>query len=265
MPYVVVDSKSLHYADSHPKGPPEGGMTFVMIHGLGSSQNYYFPVLPHLTTRHRCVTIDTYGSGRSEFTGLDQSISSIAVDVLGVMDSLKIPKAIVVGHSMGGTVAVHFAERFPDRVIGVVAIGPVHPTPSTGQIFEKRIQVVSEDGMEPMANTIPNAATGSRSTPLQKAFIRELLLGQNPLGYISLCRVVSTATAPNYAAVKAPLFIIAGEEDKSAPLDGCKHILGSVSSSTKKLEILPKVGHWHCIEASDEVGKLIADFAQQVQ
>ena len=104
-----------------------------------------------------------------------------------------------------------------------------------------------------MANTIPNAATGSRSTPLQKAFIRELLLGQNPLGYISLCRV------------KAPLLLIAGEEDKSAPLDGCKHILGSVSSSTKKLEILPKVGHWHCIEASDEVGKLIADFAQQVQ
>lgn len=116
-----------------------------------------------------------------------------------------------------------------------------------------------------MANTIPNAATGSRSTPLQKAFIRELLLGQNPLGYISLCRVVSSATAPDYAAVKAPLLIIAGEEDKSAPLDGCKHILGSVSSSTKKLEILPKVGHWHCIEASDEVGKLIADFAQQVQ
>jgi pimeloyl-ACP methyl ester carboxylesterase len=116
--------------------------------------------------------------------------------------------------------------------------------------------------MEPMANTVPTAATGSRSTPLQKAFIRELLLAQDPLGYVSLCRAISTASAPDYAAVKAPLLMIAGEEDKSAPLDGCKHILAQVASPTKKLEILPGVGHWHCIEASDEVGQLIVNFSR---
>jgi pimeloyl-ACP methyl ester carboxylesterase len=120
------------------------------------------------------------------------------------------------------------------------------------------------DGMEPMANTIPEAATGSRSTPLHKAFIRELLLGQNPLGYISLCRVISAATAPDYAAVKAPFLLIAGEEDKSAPLDGCKHIIGNVTSQNKKIEVLPGVGHWHCIEAGEEVGKLIAEFAKSI-
>lgn len=113
-----------------------------------------------------------------------------------------------------------------------------------------------------MANTIPAAATGSRSTPLQKAFIRELILGQDPEGYVSLCHVVSEATAPDYAAVRAPLLIIAGSEDKSAPLDGCKHVLAHVSSSTKTLEVLQGVGHWHCIEASDEVGRLIVKFTK---
>lgn len=262
MPYIIANQKRLHYADSHPNGPPADGLTCIFIHGLGSSQNYYFAVLAHLAPVHRCIAIDTYGSGRSQYTGLEQSIDTIALDVVKVMDGLRVDKAVIIGHSMGGTTALQLAAKHPDRVAGLVAIGPVHPTPSTGQIFEKRIQVVSEDGMEPMANTIPDAATGSRSTPLQKAFIRELILGQNPEGYISLCRVVSEAITPDYAAIKAPLLIVAGEEDKSAPLEGCKHILGHVASSTKTLQTLPGIGHWHCIEASDEVGKLILNFTK---
>jgi pimeloyl-ACP methyl ester carboxylesterase len=146
MPYVNVDQKRLNYADSHVQGPPPGGQTYVFIHGLGSSQNYYFPVLPHLTANHRCVTIDTYGSGRSVYTGLDQTLVTIATDVVTVMDTLAIQQAVVVGHSMGGAAALHLAARYPDRVRALVTIGPVHPTPSTGQIFEKRIQVVSEGG-----------------------------------------------------------------------------------------------------------------------
>lgn len=115
-----------------------------------------------------------------------------------------------------------------------------------------------------MANTIPNAATGSKSTALHKAFIRELILGQSPEGYVSLCRVISEATAPDYAAITTPLLIIAGSEDKSAPLEGCKHIMASVSSSVKSLDVLPGVGHWHCIEASEDVGKLISNFVSSL-
>jgi pimeloyl-ACP methyl ester carboxylesterase len=144
MPYITVNQKHLNYADSHPEGAPAGGLTFVFIHGLGSSQNYFFAILPYLTATHRCVTIDTYGSGRSRFTGLDQNIGSIANDAVKLMDALKISSAVVVGHSMGGTTALHLASQYSERVVAVVAIGPVHPTASTGQIFEKRIQVVSE-------------------------------------------------------------------------------------------------------------------------
>jgi pimeloyl-ACP methyl ester carboxylesterase len=144
MPYITVNQKRLNYADSHPEGAPSGGHTFVFIHGLGSSQNYFFAILPHLTANHRCVTIDTYGSGRSRFTGLQQNVESIANDTVKLMDGLKIAKAIVVGHSMGGTTALHLAAQYSERVVAVVAIGPVPPTACTGEIFETRIQVVSE-------------------------------------------------------------------------------------------------------------------------
>lgn len=147
MPYIEVNQKRLNYSDSHPNGPPVGGLTYIFIHGLGSSQNYYGGVIPHITPNHRCIAIDTYGSGRSAFTGLSQSIDTIADDVVKLMDRLKVSKAVLVGHSMGGTTALQFAAKYGDRVVMVVAIGPVHPTASTGQVFEKRIQIVSE-GMQ---------------------------------------------------------------------------------------------------------------------
>lgn len=115
-----------------------------------------------------------------------------------------------------------------------------------------------------MANTIPTAAVGSRSTALQRAFIRELLLSQNPQGYAALCRAIASAQAPDYAAVRAPFLLIAGAEDKSASMEGCRHIFDSVSSKKKTLEVLEGVGHWHCIEASEEVGVLISRFAGEV-
>lgn len=115
-----------------------------------------------------------------------------------------------------------------------------------------------------MANSIPSAAVGSRSTPLQRAFIRELLLGQDPKGYAALCRAIASAPTPDYAAVHAPFLLIAGEEDKSASMEGCKHIFEHVSTAKKSLEVLKGVGHWHCIEASDEVGGLISQFAAGV-
>jgi pimeloyl-ACP methyl ester carboxylesterase len=118
--------------------------------------------------------------------------------------------------------------------------------------------------MEPMANTVPFAAVGSRSTALQKAFIRELVLGQDPKGYAALCRAIASAQPADYAAVQAPFMLIAGAEDKSAPLEGCQHIFDNVSSQKKSLEVLEGVGHWHCIEAADEVGQLLVKFAGEI-
>lgn len=72
--------------------------------------------------------------------------------------------------------------------------------------------------MEAMADTIPLAATGSKSTLTHKSFIRSLLISQKPDGYISLCRAIAEAGRPNYSAAQCPLLILAGKEDKTSPL-----------------------------------------------
>ena len=114
-----------------------------------------------------------------------------------------------------------------------------------------------------MADIIPTAGTGSRSTPLQHAFIRTLLLSQRPEGYCSMCKALSDASPPDYAAIKMPTLIVAGEEDKSAPLAGCEEIYKRTGGE-KSMEVVKGLGHWHCIEDPESTVKLIGKFVEKV-
>jgi pimeloyl-ACP methyl ester carboxylesterase len=159
----------------------------------------------------------------------------------------------------------HLAAERSDRIVAAVLVGPVYPNEGVVPVFEKRIETVLKDGMQPMADTVPHAAVGSRASPLVKAFIRELLLAQDPAGYCSNCRVIINARPPNYSKINIPILILAGEEDKSAPLQGCKKMFEEVGTSEKKLEIMQGIGHWHCLEAFEEVGNLIEAFYDGIQ
>lgn len=162
-------------------------------------------------------------------------------------------------------VGAHLAAERSDRVVAAILIGPVYPNDSIAPVFEKRIQTVEKEGMEPMANTIPYAALGKKASPLAKGFIRELLLGQNPAGYCSNCRVIINAKPPNYSKIAVPVLILAGEEDKSAPLEGCQKMFDEIGTSEKRLEVMKGVGHWHCVEAFEDVGKQILSFYHEIQ
>ena len=260
MPFATVNGHVLHYTDTAleqgSSKPP-----IVMVHGLGSSQNFYMPVIAKLQG-YRCVAMDTYGAARSRSQGEELTLPQLAEDVVGLMDHLHIPKAVIAGHSMGGTMVCTIAAAHPDRVAGIVAIGPVNPKSVPLQAFQTRIDTVMKDGMEPLANSIPISATGSRSIPLHRAFIRELLLSQEPKGYASHCGAILSMQEPQggFEAVKCPAVILAGEDDKSAPLEGCQYIQTHLGASKKELKVLKGVGHWHCIEAGDEFAQEIDAF-----
>ncbi|PSN64653.1 alpha/beta-hydrolase [Corynespora cassiicola Philippines] len=264
MPFLQIGPKKIHYTDLKPA--KDERETFILMHGLGSSQDYYHAVALGLQAHNfRCITFDTTGAGRSPYTQTEQSIESLGNDIIAILDALEVSKAVVVGHSMGGIVAAHLAAERSDRVVAAILVGPVYPNDSIVPIFEKRIETVQKEGMDAMANTVPYAAVGKAASPLAKAFIRELLLGQDPAGYISNCRVIVNAKPPKYGKIAVPVLILAGDEDKSAPLEGCQKMFEEMGTSEKKLEVMKGVGHWHCLEAYEEVGRLMLDFYHQIQ
>ncbi|KAH7312926.1 3-oxoadipate enol-lactone hydrolase-like protein [Rhexocercosporidium sp. MPI-PUGE-AT-0058] len=265
MPFKTLNSKSIFYTDtrSTSASPTTNPHTTLFIHGLGSSSCFYSTIIPYLTSQTRCVALDTPGSGLSSLGTQEQTIQTIAEDALALLDALDVnEKVIVVGHSMGGIVASEIAARFKERVKGVILLGPVNPAEGLKEVFGKRVEIVKAEGLEPLANTIPTLATGSKSTSLHHAFIRSLILGTTPAGYISLCNAIANATKPDYASIDVPLLILAGEDDKTAPLAGAEAIAREYGTKggEKKVEVFRGVGHWHCVEAGEEVGRLVGGF-----
>lgn len=147
MPFLNISYKRLHYTD-YPAASDASKGTIVCHHGLGSSQNFYTPIVPRLTQAgFRVITFDTTGAGRSPYTQIEQSVSSLAADVLGLLDALSVKgKVIVAGHSMGGMVVTHLAAEHKDRIQAVVLIGPVYPSEGVSKVFEKRIETVEREG-----------------------------------------------------------------------------------------------------------------------
>lgn len=264
MPVLEVRGKSLFFARADPASAQKQP-TFVFIHGLGSSHCFYTPLMTQLASEgYPCLAFDTIGSGLSELRPEHEhtSIQSIAQDVEGIIQHIGISpeEVIVVGHSMGAIVVSELSVKLKLRA--AILIGPVLPKPALAQIFTARIETVNKNGMEAMADTIPLAATGSKSTLTHKAFIRSLLISQKPDGYISLCRAIAEAGRPDYSAAQCPLLIIAGEEDKTSPLADAQVIFNEWGSKgeDKSIKVLGGVGHWHCIEAADEVGACVLEF-----
>jgi pimeloyl-ACP methyl ester carboxylesterase len=103
MPFLRLGYKRIHYADLKPQNDVRE--TFIFMHGLGSSQDYYHAVTQGLlASGFRCIIFDNTGAGRSPYTFIEQTIQTLGDDIIGILDALEVSKAVVVGHSMGGYV-----------------------------------------------------------------------------------------------------------------------------------------------------------------
>ena len=98
------------------------GATVVLLHGFLENSTMWDGLKPALAKRNRVVTIDLLGHGKTGCLGYVHSMELMAEVVEQVLSHLKIRRSIFVGHSMGGYVALAFAELLPDNVKGLVLL-----------------------------------------------------------------------------------------------------------------------------------------------
>jgi pimeloyl-ACP methyl ester carboxylesterase len=109
---------TLNYAH---QGPPTGPAV-LLLHGYSDSWFSFSRILPLMSAQLRIIAPDLRGHGDSDRPQAGYRMSDLADDVVRLMDAIEIPKAVVVGHSMGAHVALMCAERHPASVDGVVLV-----------------------------------------------------------------------------------------------------------------------------------------------
>ncbi len=116
--FVLVDGVRLHYVD-------EGtGPVVLLIHGLASQlQTFTYAINALLKTRYRLIAVDRPGCGYSQ-AGSSASLGGQAALFAGLLAALGVERALVVGHSLGGALALALATDHPARVAGVALLAP---------------------------------------------------------------------------------------------------------------------------------------------
>lgn len=95
------------------------GTAVVLVHGFLENTKMWDAITPHLIKRNRVIAIDLLGHGNSDCLGYVHSMELFADTVEAVLKHLRIRKCIVVGHSLGGYVALAFAEKHPQKIKGL--------------------------------------------------------------------------------------------------------------------------------------------------
>lgn len=102
------------YFETHGKGA-----TIVLIHGFLENSKMWNDLIPELSKRNKIITIDLLGHGNSDCVGYVHAMELFAETVVAVLKYLRIRKCKLVGHSLGGYVALAFAEKYPKKVKGL--------------------------------------------------------------------------------------------------------------------------------------------------
>jgi pimeloyl-ACP methyl ester carboxylesterase len=260
-----VEDVDLHYVDAG-DGPP-----LLLLHGLGGSTFGFRYLIPLLSPRFRVLAVDLKGFGYSERPPSgDYSLTAQARLVKDLMDALNIERAAVLGHSLGGAVAMHLAVAFPERVERLILVSSASDRETRrgvrgAGLLRLFLPVVGaftlqnrwfrerslRSGCYDPAYITPEVMEGYLRPSRIRGYIRSL-------GKLMVDRKNDPPLDPS--AIRQPTLIIWGEGDRWLPPSRGRALQEFIPDS--RLVIVERAGHLVLEEQPEESARTISDFLQ---
>lgn len=110
---IIYKNAQISFSNSG-KGP-----AIVLIHGFLENATMWKDIAPELSKNNNIITVDLLGHGKSDCLGYVHTMETFAETIAAVLQHLKIRKCMLIGHSLGGYVALAFAEKYPQKIKGL--------------------------------------------------------------------------------------------------------------------------------------------------
>lgn len=245
------------------------GVPLVLVHGFPVDRRTWRPQVPALSTRCRVIALDLPGHGDSSATGA-YAMESLADVLAGFLDALGIDRTVLLGYSMGGSIALEFARRHPERLRGLVlyAARAVADSPEEAITREALAEVadlldsqpiVVEEVMLDLASE-PAIARGGE---VARA-VREMVASTPRLtfkqGLQALARRPDyTATLP---AIPCATLVVVGERDAVTPPAFSEEMAARVPNA--RMAVLPGAGHFANLETPEAFNRAVEGFLSTI-
>jgi aminoacrylate hydrolase len=258
MPTAQVGDLTIYY-EEHGEGKP-----IVLHHGLAGSSEQWRPSLGTLRELgYRAIAFDQRGHGRTSDGTKPFTIPQLVADMRGLMDHLKLQRATLLGHSMGGRTALLFAMDHPDRVEALILNG-AGGSPPAGDVraaFDLFAEVGRKQGMEAVWALDRYQARLPRlikeTAGLRESF-KAGFLKNRPEGYAGAIGAITSMPdlVPRLGEIRCRTLALVGAEDPAAPFVDV--VTAKVPTATKA--IIPGAGHFPHLETPDPFNAAIRKF-----
>jgi pimeloyl-ACP methyl ester carboxylesterase len=240
------------------------GLPVVFLHAFPLNRTMWDPQVTALVGESRCLAVDLRGLGESK-GGPPHSMDRYADDVAGVLDTLHVAQAVVVGLSMGGYVAFAMWRRHRDRIRALVLADTraTADTPETAQRRRELIRTAETQGMTAVANAqitgLVGKTTRERRPDIYDAMHR-MIAQAPPRGVIGALHALidrpdSTGTC---ATIDVPTLVVCGDEDVLTPPKEAAKLAESIRGS--RLEVLKGAGHLSNVERPAAFNTVVSEF-----
>src|SRR5579859_1636768 len=269
---IDIGGSRQHVSDSTPAYQEPEGLPLVLLHGAGCNLQDMWLALGWrlIAARRRVIVVDRPGAGWSERRGRTSSSPAVQAAVLrDILDRRGVARAVLVGHSWGGALALAFALDHPQRTAGLVLLSsPTHPrvrklsrlygvlaAPVFGWLFAHTLAL-------PLAAAAFGAGIRAAFAPQQpprhylKCSAAFLLL--RPAAFLANARDMAdlqgflARQARRYGDLLAPTVIIQGDSDGVVAIEKHAEALAAAAPHAK-LVVLPGIGHMPHHAAADRV------------
>jgi len=284
---LVNDGEQLRmaYMDVAPERP--NGRTVVLLHGRNFPSSYWAPVITMLSAAgYRVVVPDQIGFGKSSKPSGELHFDTLARNTILLLDHLRIDRADIVAHSLGGMLAVRIARAYPDRVAHLVLTAPigledyrlyVPPTP-TEKIMENEDRLTADGYRKQLETNYALKLPPDQVTP----FIDARFNIKGSADYQRWLRAFVSSSQMIYREpvvheiplVAVPTLFIMGADDHNAPgrpnaPEALRATMGQNAELARALatrmpnaraEVIADTGHLVFLEAPDKFDQLVLGF-----
>ena len=240
------------------------GTAVVLLHGFLENTSMWKDVIPQLSKRNRVIAVDLLGHGKSDCLGYVHSMELFAESVAAVLKHLRIRKCVIIGHSLGGYVALAFAEKYPQKIKGMCLMNSTAiEDDAERKTLRLRANKMIQKNFENMVRMSFSNLFGEKSRSLfkveMKAALQEAL--KTPIqGYIA--GQEGMRIRPNRTAVLTEnnfkKLIIIGEKD---PVLDLETSLNEAKKTNSEVLVFPE-GHMSHIENAPTLNLALTSFVK---
>ena len=226
----------------------------VLVHGFTGSAGDWDGVVDALAERRHVVTMEHRGHGASTNTG-DQStyrFDQLVDDLTGLLDALDLDRVDLLGHSMGGIVAMRYALRHPERLLSLILMDTgAAASPETPFAASMRggLDLAREGGVAAVLATLEGFLPDDEDGRRTRAQLQHNYAGLDLAGFLALGEELLTheSVLDQLASLVVPTTVIAGEHD--GLLEPCHDLARTIPGA--ELEVIPHAGHSPQIEGRE--------------